>query len=171
MRFLPALLLAACAAPQTGELPSGKELKDPRRLLPVFKEFIRHQEYSKAHGCLSKEAKETLPYEPFYAGLTAYEAVSHLISGLQEHGIDTENGVMRICNPEFGVSRDFRIKGEFGGRLWTLDFTRADLDFLQERALAWFRRQREAAGHRFHVYPRNWPYSKVMPRCGCNRNG
>jgi hypothetical protein len=169
MRFLaPLLLLAGCATTQQGELPSGKELKDPKRLLPVFKEFLRAGELSKAHECLSKGAKSAVPYEAFFAVFTGFEGSARMITGLEEHGL-TETTI-RICNPEFGISRDFKIVKEFK-IIWKLDLTREDLQYFQDRALEWFRRQNTAAGHRHYVYPPDWKYAPVMPRCDCKKNG
>ncbi len=171
--YLPFLLLSlpGCVSTPCDDLPSGKALKDPEKLLPTFQEFIRCGEYARAHKCLSRDAKAAVPYEAFFGAMTAYEITGRMIAGLREHGIDLDAGTMQVCNPEFGIDRKFRIKGEFGGRLWTLDFTRDDLSFLQEQARKWFERQRNVAGGRIHVYPPNWTHSNLIPDCRCRKDG
>ena len=174
MRLCLFLLLGAitgCSSLPCEELPSGKVLKDPQKLLPTFQAFIQCGEYARAHKCLSRSAKSAVPYEAFYGAMTAFEITAKMIGGLQEHGIDTEAGTMQVCNPEFGIDRKFRIKGEFGGRLWTLDFSREDLTYLQDQAKQWFEEQRKVAGGRIHVYPPNWTYSKLIFKCRCTKNG
>jgi len=166
IRFLPLLFLWGCAGAPCDDLPSGKELKDPTRLLPVFREFMRCGEYAKAHKCLMPGA---MSYEEFYLGFTAFkDTTAHLVRGLVEHGIDASAGTIRLCNPEFGVSRDFRI-ARFKNLIWTFDFTEADIRYFQDRALAWFRKQTQAADYRIYTYPPNWTYARVDGTCSCAR--
>ncbi len=169
--FLLSITLSGCVSIPCEDLPSGKALKDPEKLLPTFQAFIQCGEYSRAHKCLSRSAKSAVPYEAFYGAMTAFDITAKMIAGLQEHGIDTTKGTMQVCNPEFGIDREFRIKGEFGGRLWTLDFSREDLSYLQDQAKKWFEKQRQVAGGRIYVYPPDWTYSKLISNCRCTKDG
>lgn len=169
-RLLP-LLLAGCATAQDGDTPfNKKDLKDPQKTLDIFKELVRRGDSAKAHNyLLSKEAKATIKQEEFQIALSMYEVIPRLILGLENHGVAGDR--MRICNPEFGISREIGIKSEIGGRIWTLDFTRDDLTYFQRQAMAWFRKQTQTAGNRFYVYPPGWRYSKVRSHCGCKSHG
>ncbi len=173
MRWLLPLLLAGCATAQDGEYAfSKKDLQDPQKTLEIFKELVGRGDSAKAHNyLLSKEAKATIRQEEFQIALSMYEVIPRLILGLENHGVDAGRSRMTICNPEFGISREIGIKSEMGGRIWTLDFTPDDLSDFQKQALAWFRKQTQAAGNRFHVYPPNWKYSKVRSHCGCKTHG
>lgn len=172
-RVFLCLLLAGCASTEDGEYTfQKKDLKDPAKTLEIFKELVRRGDTAKAWDyLLSKQTKGVISKEEFQIALSMYEVIPRLILGLENHGVDAENGRMRICNPEFGISRSIGIRSEIGGRIWTLEFTKDDLTYFQDQALAWFRKQTEAAGHRIHVYPPTWRYAKVQPHCGCKHNG
>jgi hypothetical protein len=167
------LLFAGCAQVDEGEYAfDKKDLKNPDKTLEIFKELVRRGDTAKAYDyLLSKKTKSVLSKEEFQIALSMYEIIPRLLAGLDNHGVDAENGTMRICNPEFGITRAVGIRPEIGGRIWTLEFTREDLAYFQEQALVWFRKQTEAAGHRLHVYPPNWRYAYVQPHCGCKSNG
>ena len=145
MRILVALsLLAGCAAPPGDELPSSKERKDPKKLLPVFQEFIRSEEWGRAYKCFSPEFRRSVSEEEFRLAITrsGFGIIVRLLTGLEDHGLS--GTTLRLCHAEFGISREFKITQEVGS-LWTLDFTREDIQYFGAQALEWHRRQTRAA--------------------------
>ncbi|GEM_PF-5821138 len=173
-------LLGACqSAPEP--VPTRDEmrakLKDPRGLLEVFQKLVRTEQHAVAwEFCLAVDPvtkEKVIGKEAYQLAMTnelVRPVLPRLLTGLEAHAVDEKGGKMRLCNPEFGVSRDFEIR-LFLRRLWTFAFTPEDLDYFRDRALAWVRKQVEMAGHRHHVYPPDWKYSKVLPQCGCKKHG
>jgi hypothetical protein len=182
MRIRPALaaLLAAgaalsgagCAAVPCGDPPPLSDLKDPGKVLPTLQEFIRCGAFAKAFdACLTPETRKMLGYERFYMALTAYEAGRRLIVTSRAHGIDVAGERLRLCNPEYGVARDLRLRRITLGRAswFALELTHDDLEYLKGKAFEWHRHQvRRADGWHF-AYPPDWVPAPVARTCNCGR--
>jgi hypothetical protein len=150
------------------EQPTLKDrLKDPAESWKVFQEFVRAGEYGKAHELLSPAARKSIPVEALTLTLGAFEASRRLIAALQVHAVDPAAGRLRLCGPEFGVGRDFKIAGFHG--ITVLDFTRDDIEFFKGRTLGWRRHQvKRADGWQF-AYPPDWSYAPVARACICGK--
>ncbi len=183
MKLLAALaaaaLASACAAPG-GPAPDPGPLKevvrDPARLHSYFVEMIRRDEPAAAHKVI---AAGVLPYEAFYLGLhntQAPDLTRRVLLGFRQAAVkvsaDGDSATLRWHNEEFGICRDYRAASQVvaGRKIWGLVLSRADLEELVPAALAWFRRQRDAADGRFHAYPPDWTYASVGASCDCPRS-
>jgi hypothetical protein len=175
------LLGCAQAGAQDEETPSRygraeivEALKDPARVFPLFQDLLRDQEYSKAHGLLSAKAKTLLPYEAFYFMFTGYEAARRLVLSAQVHALDPAGPAgyrLRLCNPEFGVGRDFRLSlWEIAGqKLYPLDLNSDDIEYFRGRALKWYRLQLKRADGWHFAYPPDWTYAPLARTCICGK--
>lgn len=179
MRPIPAfaallgLLTAGCACvPCDAPPPALTDLKDPAKVLPTFQEFVRRGEFARAFDtCLSPETKRMLGYERFYLALTAFEAGRRLLGTARAHGVDPARERLRLCNPEYGVARDLRLRRiTLGQASWyVLELTNDDLEYLKDRAFDWHRHQvRRADGWHF-AYPPDWVHAPVTRACNCGR--
>ena len=165
---LPILCVAGCAAAggpaQIDDLKV--DLGDPARVFPAFQERIARRDYAGAFDCLSPGAGNAVGgWEGFYLGLTAFDAGRQLIVSCEVHGLDREAGRIRVCNPEFGVGRDFgitRLKD-----IYLLDLTPRDVDALRDSALAWHRMQVRSADGWHFAYPPDWTYAPLWRTCIC----
>ena len=166
--------VAGCAsAPACPELEDIRErLKDPSQVFPVFQELVRCGNFGTAHELLSPATKRSLVYEKFYFALTAFEASTRMILSARVHAVeapaDAKTGRIRICGPEFGLGRDLKV-GRLG-EIWTLELAEDDLEYLKNRAMAWFRRQVKHADGWHFAYPPDWDYAPVGRRCICGKN-
>jgi hypothetical protein len=159
-------VLSGCAAAPCAE-PAQEWARDAERVFAAFQGFVRCRQYSKAHLLLSKGAKESMPYEEFFLGLTAFEAPRRLIGSLEVHAVDAAAGRVRLCSPEFGAGRDFRLAKL--GPIYVLDFDASDVDYLKGRAMEWYRGQvRRADGWHF-AYPPDWDYAPLSRACICGK--
>jgi len=167
--FLAAALLAGgCAsAPCPDEDQVRDRVADPAQVFPVFQELVRCRDYGLAHNLLSPDSKKHLPYEAFAIAFTTFEASRRMIDGAEVHACDPAAGRIRVCNPEFGVGRDLRLKKWVG--IYVLDLTGDDVEYLKGRALGWFRRQTERADGWHFAYPPDWEYAPVRGACICGR--
>lgn len=165
---------AGCAAaPAPLELDEIRErLKDPAQVFPVFQELLRRGELGTAHKLLAPATQKVLSYEKFYFALSAFEASTRMILSARVHAVDVpadgKAGRIRICGPEFGLGRDLRL-AKFVG-IWTLELGEEDLEYLRDRALAWFRRQVKHADGWHFAYPPDWEYAPVGRACICGKN-
>jgi hypothetical protein len=166
--------VAGCAAtPPCPELEDIRErLKDPAQVFPVFQELVRCGNFGTAHDLLSPATKRGLVYEKFYFALTAFEASTRMILSARVHAVEApaeaKSGRIRICGPEFGLGRDLKL-AKFGG-LWMLELSEEDLEYLKNRAMAWFRRQVKQADGWHFAYPPDWDYAPVGRRCICGKS-
>lgn len=177
-RALPLLLLSSlgCAS-QPEPVPTLDEMraqmKDPKGLLAIFQRLVRTEQYAVLwKHCLAVDpttGRKFLEQEPFQLAMTNQEVrpvLPQLISSLEAHSVDEKAGTVRICSPEYGISRDFRVR-LLAKRFWQFLFTMEDIDYFRERALAWFRKQVEVADGRHFAYPPDWKYARVVARCEC----
>jgi len=174
-RILPLLLTASCAAPQSqyGMEDAKIMTQDPEKLHAYFMDQIRGRDFANAHNYgLAKGARAALPYEQFYF-VIQWELVQRMILGFEQHAVDVKGaaGTVTWCNPEFGLSRKYRIVGmKIGTKtFWGYDFTRDELQELKDRAFEWFGRQKSAADGRLYTYPPDWRYTPLGGACGCRR--
>ena len=172
--FFAATVVAGCAtAPEEQEdVHPGTIARDPKLIHGYFLRKIRERVESDAAKV------STIPSEHLWIGLhneIAPDLTRRIILGFEQHGFQLlESGkeaVARWCNPEFGISRDFRfVSREMpGGRLWKVEITREQVEELAHAGLVWFRKQREAADGRVYAYPPDWVAANVSASCGCGR--
>src|SRR5689334_14768704 len=103
--FMALCALVQCQAPDMDQL--RERIKDPAQLFPVFQELVACGEYGTAQNLLSPNAKKILPSEAFYLAFASIEPPRRLVASLKVHQSAADR--IRVCSPEFGVSRDFRI--------------------------------------------------------------
>jgi hypothetical protein len=167
-------VVAGCAsAPEEQEdVHPGTIARDPKLIHGYFLRKIRERVESDAAKV------STIPSEHLWIGLhneIAPDLTRRIILGFEQHGFQLlESGkeaVARWCNPEFGISRDFRfVSREIpGGRLWKVEITREQVEELAHAGLVWFRKQREAADGRVYAYPPDWVAANVSASCDCGR--
>jgi len=167
--FLPVFLIAGCAGmPEQDSEPVKDVIKDPSRIHGFFIRKIRDRE----PGIAAQVT--TLDPDQFVIGVNnriAPDLTRRILLGFEQHDVKVEKdfAVARWCNKEFGISRDFRIRSELGGRLWKLEITREQIEELATAGLAWFRKQREAADGRIYAYPPDWSAAPVMTSCPCGK--
>jgi len=142
-----------------------ERIKDPAQLIPVFQELIAAGEYGTAQKLLSPGAMKMLPSEAFYLAFASYEPPRRLVASLRVHRVS--DGQIRVCSPEFGVSRDFRIAKFLS--INTLDFTSDDIEFLKGRTLSWYRLQVRRADGWHYAYPPDWTYAPLARSCACGK--
>ena len=176
MRFVLLGLLAGVGCATATPCPEIEDararLKDPAQAFRVFQDYVACGEYGRAHDLLSGETKRRLPYPAFFAGLTAFEAPRRMLLDARVHAVEVAEGAkggrLRVCNPEFGLSRDLGVTKFL--TIWVLDLAQEDLDAFQERAVTWYRRQvRRADGWHF-AYPPDWDYAPVARACLCGKD-
>ncbi len=166
LRLMMGVFLLSCATPSQEEGGLAERLKDPATVFPAFQEFIRDGLYSKAYDLVAPATKKFLSYEAFYITFASYEAPRRLVAKMEVHR--AEPGKVLLCASEFGVSREVKL-AKFMGRIWTLEFTPDDIDFLKGRTQEWFRLQvRRADGWHF-AYPPDWTYAPLRRTCGCGK--
>jgi hypothetical protein len=158
--------MAVCALAQAPDMDRVRErLKDPAQVFPVFQELIAAGEYGTAQRILSPEAMKRLPSELFYLAFASYEPPRRLIASLRVHHY--ADGKLRLCSPEFGVSREFRIVKFL--TIYTLDFSSDDIEFLKGRTLSWYRHQVRRADGWHYAYPPDWTYAPLARSCACSK--
>jgi hypothetical protein len=170
MRFLPAvpLLLCACAAaPCPDEDAVRERAADGAQVFPLFRELVRCRDFGLAHNLLSPETKKHLPYEAFAIAFTTFEASRRLIDGSEVHAFDPPTGRLRVCNPEFGVGRDLRVRKWL--TIHVLDLSPDDVEYLKGRTLGWFRHQTDRADGWHFAYPPDWTYAPAGRSCICGK--
>src|SRR5882672_4015949 len=144
------LLISVCALVQAPDMDRVRErLKDPAQVFPVFQELIAAGEYGTAQKILSPAAMKFLPAEAFYLAFASFEPPRRMVASLRVHAV--ADGRLRLCSPDFGVSRDFRIVKFM--TIYTLDFNPDDIDFLKGRTLSWYRTQVRRADGWHYAYP------------------
>jgi hypothetical protein len=171
--FLAGALSACAAAPPCPDMEETRErVKDPARVFAVFQDLVRCGDFGTAHKLLGPSTQKTLSYEKFYFALTAFEASTRLLLSARTHAVDVAPGAaagrIRLCGTEFGLARDLRLT-KFAGH-WTLELSEEDLEYLKNRALAWFRRQVKRADGWHFAYPPDWEYAPVGRACICGKN-
>lgn len=160
--------MAVCALVQS-QAPDmdqvREEIKDPAKVFPMFQRLVAAGEYGTAQNLLSPNAKRILPPEAFYLTFASFEPPRRLVASLQQHQV--ADGKIRVCSPEFGVSRDFRIAKFL--TINTLDFTSDDIEFLKGRTLSWYRLQVKRADGWHYAYPPDWTYAPLARTCACGK--
>jgi len=160
------LFMAVCALVQAPDPDVIRErIKDPCQVFPVFQELIAAGEYGTAQKLLSPAAMKLLPSEAFFLAFASIEPPRRLVASLRVHGC--ADGKLRLCSPEFGVSRDFRIAKFL--TIYTLDFTSDDIEFLKGRTLSWYRHQVRRADGWHYAYPPDWTYAPLARSCACGK--
>ncbi len=163
MRALAFLLLAAIPAPaaQEEEIDLKTVLRDPAALFPAFQKLVARGEYGRAHKFVAG-----VTYEEFYAGVASFEAPRRLIATTRQHGVSPEPLRVRLCSPEFGMTREFRLRKlrdihqlDLGG----------EIDYLRDRALSWFRHQKKRADGWHFAYAPDWEYAPLARTCVCGK--
>jgi hypothetical protein len=166
---LLAVVLCACVRPPASQGPDmdavRQRIKDPAQVFPVFQQLIAAGEYGTAQKLLSPDAMRRLPSEAFYLAFASYEPPRRLVASLRVHAVG--NGGIRICSPEFGVSRDIRIAKFLS--INTLDFTADDIEFFKGRTLSWYRYQVRRADGWHYAYPPDWTYAPLARSCACGK--
>ena len=168
------LALCALLAVSGGDCPRtikeiGREIENPERVFPVFQCLLREGLTGKAHKLLTPDSYRTITPEELYLAFTSFEAPRRMILRAEVHKVTAgkEDGVLRICNPEFGVGRDIVLRRH--GKFWLMKLTPEDRDYLLDRALGWFRRQVKRADGWHFAYPPDWTYAPLRRRCPCKR--
>jgi hypothetical protein len=170
---LAAALFAGCAQAPEADPPRLAEVnQDPVRLHGYFMYMIRHDLEAKAakvttvdENALRFAIKNTI----------APDLTRRLVLGFEQHSVtvaeNDESRIARWCNKEFGISREYPLAQleQAGKKYWVINFTRDQLRELPEAAMAWFRRQRQAADGRIYAYPPDWVAVPVMATCPCGR--
>jgi len=160
------LLMAVCAFAPSQDISEIRDrLKDPAQVFPVFQELIAAGEYGTAQKVLSPAAMKMLPAEAFYLAFASFEPPRRLVASLKVHGVG--DGKLRLCSPDFGVSREFRIQKFL--TIYTLDFTPDDIEFLKGRTLSWYRLQVRRADGWHYAYPPDWTYAPLARSCACGK--
>lgn len=172
IKLLPAVALAAgCASlPGQDEEPAKDVIKDPAKIHGFFVKKIRER----LPGIAAQVT--TLDTNSFVIGVNnkiAPDLTRRILLGFEQHDVkvseDRTKATARWCNKEFGLSRDFTLRSEAGGRIWKLEITREQIEELATAGIAWFRRQREAADGRVYAYPPDWSPALVTTTCRCGR--
>ena len=176
MKFLAALFVvswAAGCASAPGEQEAvhpGQIARDPKLIHGYFLRKIRERIESDAAKV------STIPSEQLWIGLhnqIAPDLTRRIILGFEQHSFrlleNGEQAVARWCNPEFGISREFRFVSQVRGsvRLWKVEITRDQVEELARAGMDWFRKQREVADGRVYAYPPDWVAASVSAKCGC----
>lgn len=164
---LPILCIAACAAPPTSEADGFRaRLEHPEQVFPFFQELVARRDYAGAFDCLHPSSQNAVGgWEGFYLGLTSFDAGRRLVASFEVHALDVEDGRIRVCSREFGVTRTIGLKRL--KKVHLLDLTREDIEVLRDRALAWHRFQvRRADGWHF-AYPPDWTPASLRRNCNC----
>lgn len=160
------LFVTVCALVQSPDMAVLRErLKDPAQVFPVFQELVAQKEYGTAQKILSPEAMKILGPEAFYLAFASFEPPRRMVASLKVHAVG--NGTIRLCSPEFGVSRDIKIAKFLS--IYTLDFTAADIEFLKGRTLGWYRLQVRRADGWHYAYPPDWTYAPLARSCACGK--
>ena len=169
--LLAASLLAGCAAvPQQDEERPKDVIKDPARIHGFFLKMIREDKPGIAAQVTS------IGEEALTIGVRnriAPDLTRRILLGFEQHDLkvsdDRATATARWCNREFGLSRDFQLRSEAGGRIWKLQITREQIEELANAGLGWFRKQREVADGRIYAYPPDWVPTPVSPKCPCEQ--
>jgi hypothetical protein len=160
------LVVAVCALAQSPDLTQIRErIKDPAQVFPVFQELVAKGEYGTAQKLLSPDAMKILGPEAFYLVFASYEPPRRMVASLRVHAVG--NGTIRLCSPEFGVSRDIKVTKFL--TIYTLDFTADDIEFLKGRTLGWYRLQVRRADGWHYAYPPDWTYAPLARSCACGK--
>ncbi len=142
-----------------------ERLKDPAQVFPVFQELVARGEYGTAQKLLSPAAMKILTPEVFYLTFASYEPPRRMVASLRVHAAGPDR--IRVCSPEFGVSRDIRIAKFLS--IHTLDFSPDDIEFLKGRTLSWYRLQVRRADGWHYAYPPDWTYAPLARSCACGK--
>ena len=175
MKLLPLLaaagILSGCAsAPEQEEERWSQVVKDPARIHGFFLRMIRQGQ----PGIAAKVT--TIGEEELTIGINnriAPDLTRRVLLGFEQHDVkvaeDGSTATARWCNPEFGLSYEFRLRLQIlsGHKLWRLEITREQIEGLAQAGIAWFKKQREAADGRIYAYPPDWAAASVSSRCGC----
>ncbi len=160
------LLMAVCAFVQSPDMDRIRErIKDPAQVFPVFQELIAAGETGTAQKLLSPAAMKRIPSEVLYLAFASYEPPRRMVASLKVHAV--EGSRLRLCSPEFGVSRDFRLEKFVS--IYTLDLTPEDIEFLKGRTLSWYRLQVRRADGWHYAYPPDWTYAPLARSCACGK--
>src|SRR5262245_34880048 len=140
LKLLPAaLLVAGCAFLPDQEEERPKDIiKDPARIHGFFLKMIREDKPGIAAQVTSiDENVLTLGVH----NTIAPDLTRRILLGFEQHSItvsdDKTTATARWCNREFGLSRDFVLRSEYGGKLWKLQITREQIEELATAGLAW----------------------------------
>jgi len=120
----------------------------------------------RAHDLLAPATKRALVYEAFYVVFASYEAPRRMVETLKVHR--AEAGKLLLCSPEFGVSREVKLT-KYMGKVWKVEFTPEDIEFLKGRSLGWFRNQVKRSDGWHFAYPPDWTYAPEWRACGCGK--
>jgi hypothetical protein len=164
LRLMMGVFFLSCQSPPQEGGDLAERLKDPAKVWPAFQEFIRDGLYSRAYDLVAPATRKEMSYEIFFITFASYEAPRRLVGSLQVHR--AEPGKILLCSAEFGASREIKL-AKYLNRIWTLEFTREDIEFFKGRTLEWFRHQvRRADGWHF-AYPPDWTFAPLRRTCGC----
>jgi len=171
---LAAVLFAACAQSPEEDPPRLAEInQDPAKLHGYFMYMIRNEMEAMA-AKVTRVDEKALRFA--IQNTVAPDLTRRLVLGFEQHSVtvaeNDESRIARWCNKEFGISREYHLaqmESSSGKKYWVIDFTREQLAELPEAAMAWFRRQRQAAEGRIYAYPPDWTPVPVMATCPCGR--
>src|SRR3990172_2956770 len=123
MRFLfvaVAGLLASCAAAPADPEPADLDkdlLKRPETLYRFWASALQNRNFDRAHACLSAAAKRRLTVEEFAVAMTSFDEIRRRREGAQVQALaldpDGDAATLRVCNPEFALTHEYRIVHEF----------------------------------------------------------
>lgn len=178
MRFLfvaVAGLLASCAAAPADPDPIDLEnelLKKPETLYRFWAGALQNRNFDRAHACLSAAAKRRLTVEEFAVAMTSFDEIRRMMEEAEVHALkidpDGDAGTLRVCNPEFALTHEYRIVHELKnikGGIWSFDLTREEIEALTGNVLGWYQARDADAGR--HVYPPGYPHPRASSPCPC----
>jgi hypothetical protein len=174
MRFCLLLFLIGCAAPADAPIvdePLSKEIKEmaakAETVYGAFSALLDKGSHAKAYLLLSADAKSKITEEEFVIAMTSFDEMRRMMVEAQVHDVKVTDkaGVLRICNPEFGLSEEFRIV--WFVKIWTFDLTSEQIKGLTDKVIRWYD-TRSADGGR-HVFPSGYPHPSSLRRCPCGQ--
>lgn len=167
--------LTACASkpPDPDPVDLDKQLlKQPETLYRFWATALHNRQFDNAHACLSAAAKRRLSVEEFSVAMTSYGEIRRMMEEARVHAIDVDRdkgvGTLRVCNPEFGLTAEYKIVHEFKnikGGIWSFDLSREEIEQLTGKVLGWYG-SRDPDGRK-HVYPPDYKHHRASDPCPC----
>lgn len=148
-----------------------KEAADAKTAYAAFADFIRQGNYAKAYDMLSHSTQQlfgTVDYFVMAFNFEGSDQVSRMLAEAQVHDlkVGAAAGTIRVCNPEFRMSEEFRLVKKFGV-FWSFDLTGDQVQRLTEGVMGWHGSRHDDGAR--HAYPVGYPHPDARRDCPCGK--